>query len=157
MGGWFPDYSMSGFSGQVDVTELSDALLTEIGSWQKSAFTDLQDSVKESATEAKKKIMELSKSTVNRRSGGTKHYRSCFTTRKTGDLEQTLWNRKYPLSHLLEDGHQVYNQYGGPYAINPRNSKYGTSGTTTHEFDMWEETEKHTEKYLYDKVISKFK
>lgn len=38
-----------------------------------------------------------------------------------------LWNKKYPLSHLLEDGHQIRNKRKGKYYEN----KHGTHGTST--------------------------
>lgn len=65
-------------------------------------------------------------------------YQNCFRTQKIEDGRR-IKNTRYQLSHLLEDGHHVANQYGSGYSIH--SSEYGTSGKTTKEFKVWEETE----------------
>lgn len=49
-----------------------------------------------------------------------KDFRTVFTDRE-GHHEGTVYSDKhYPLTHLLEDGHNAHNQYGGPYGfVNP--------------------------------------
>lgn len=35
-------------------------------------------------------------------------------------VQATIYNQKYyPLAHLLENGHETYNQFGGPYRRTP--------------------------------------
>lgn len=69
-------------------------------------------------------------------------YVNCFTTEKVGNgLTRRLKNTEYRLSHLLENGHKVKNQYGGPYNI--KKSKYGVGGKyrrKTHKHDFWHKT-----------------
>ena len=142
---------------KANYSDLASVLVSEIEDWQQEVNGNLEDAADTTIKESKKIIQELSKSTVTRRKGGAKHYRSMFTTRKPKKLKRVLWNKKYPLSHLLEDGHYVYNQFGGPYNINPDNSKYGTSGQITHHFDMWEDTEKQTSEYLMGYLLGKLK
>ena len=66
-------------------------------------------------------------------------YVNFFYTKKLSDEYGTygcrLSNRKYPLSHLLEDGHVIKNQYGGPYenrrGLNRSASYANASGWST--------------------------
>lgn len=80
-------------------------------------------------------------------------YMSSFRTKKLNKLARELKNSEYRLSHLLEHGHKVANQYGSGYSIN--NSIYGTKGTRTKSFKMWEKTEEFVEED-YPKVIKKY-
>lgn len=54
-------------------------------------------------------------------------YTSCFTVVKKDDTEgvgSSLWNRKYQLSHLIEDPHELW--FGG---------------RTTNNYEFWKDTE----------------
>lgn len=83
-------------------------------------------------------------------------YVSQFTVRKynkkhIAEYGAKLWNRKYPLSHLLEDGHVVKNQYGGPYKPikhGPYSDTSGDSDDKTHAFNLWEKEE--------EKIVEEF-
>lgn len=57
-----------------------------------------------------------------------------------------LWNKKYPLSHLLEDGHKIRNKRNGKYYQNKRGthgnsvSSKGETGRgtkLTYGFNLW--------------------
>lgn len=75
-----------------------------------------------------------------------------------------LWNKQYQLSHLLEDGHYVHNQWvkEGGYDIHHRhptgsNPKVDSNKTTSY-YKMWDETEKEmVDKYslAVEQVIDK--
>lgn len=77
-------------------------------------------------------------------------YQNCFRTKKLDKFGRQIKNTRYQLSHLLEDGHKVSNQYGSNYSI--YNSEYGTSGKTTKEFKVWEQTEDMLREYFPKKL-----
>lgn len=124
------------------ISSLPDEIKKQVEKYGDEIHELLSAICDEGVKKAKKEIEEFSDDLEQ----GEGHYRSMFTRRKKGDLNRILWNKKYTLSHLLENGHLVYNQYGGPYEI--KNSKYLTLGKKTHEFDFWKNTEKNTAEYM---------
>lgn len=49
-----------------------------------------------------------------------KQWRSEINKPNRLTVEATIYNSKlYPLAHLLEHGHETYNQFGGPYRRTP--------------------------------------
>ncbi|MBQ0111921.1 MAG: hypothetical protein KBT03_02215 [Bacteroidales bacterium] len=158
---------------KVDLSSLGDVLRQELDDFNKSVHVAMVETCDEGIKEARKEIIRdldtLQKGKIEDR----KHYRSSFTTRKKNDLSRILWNKQYQLSHLLEDGHYVYNQYGGSYNIHPDyplifghkkngepiiyGSRYGTSGKVTIGFKAWEKTEKHTADFVEKTLLKKLK
>lgn len=151
----------------VDLSNLSEKIKKELDNYKKDVYGALVETCEEGIKEAKKEIVrDLDTMQKGKKSELGKHYRSTFTTRKKGDLSRILWNKKYQLSHLLENGHFVYNQYGGAYEIHPTiakrgkwitGSKYGTSGKITKAFGVWDKTEKHTAQFVEDTLMKKLK
>lgn len=99
----------------------------------------------------------------------TKPYVNYFATRRLSDEYGVygcrLFNRKYPLSHLLEDGHVIKNQYGGPWQNKKgmnRSASYAKaagwstkgrsqSSSTTVGWTLWKpEAEKMTKEFYKD-------
>lgn len=143
---------------KVDLATLSDAIVKELKEWQGNVEQIMIDTCEESIKEAKKEIVrEFDTIKKGKRQDGEKRYRSSFTTRKKNNLSRILWNKQYQLSHLLEDGHYVYNQYGGAYDIDPKKSKYNTTVDHTKAFGVWDKTEKHIAKYVEDTLNEKLK
>lgn len=141
----------------VDLSQLSDAIKNKLSEYQAEVYSTMTEVCESGIKFAKDEIVRDIKliQKGNGRKDGSKRYRSTFTTRKKSDTERILWNKQYPLSHLLENGHYVYNQYGGPYNI--KKSKYGTTGDHTKAFDIWEITDKELAKYVITEVEKKLK
>lgn len=139
----------------VDLSQLSNAIKEQLDEYRVEVHAVMvevcEDGIKFAKQEIKQDLDDVQKGKGRK----SKRYRSTFTTRKINDTERILWNRQYPLSHLLEDGHFVYNQYGGPYDI--KKSKYGTTGDHTKKFKIWEITEKAVSQYVVQKVQEKLK
>lgn len=90
-----------------------------------------------------------------------KSYKTLFATKSMGTLARRLKNTDYRLSHLLENGHEVYNQYGGPYEIHPHKivngrwvygSEYHTKGSVTRKMGFWKKTYAHIEEDLPKRI-----
>lgn len=158
---------------KVDLTGLGDVILQELDEFDKSVHVALVETCDEGIKEAKKNIQKDLKSLMKGTMEDRKHYRSSFITRKQSDLSRILWNTQYQLSHLLEDGHYVYNQFGGAYDIHPQwpiifgwkkngdpivyGSEYGTSGKTTIGLKSWGRTEEHTADFVEKTLLKKLK
>lgn len=151
---------------KVDLSNLGKVLEKELKDYEERVYSAVVETCEEGIKEAKKEIQKELEDSMKKVAKGAGHYRSSFTTRKKSDTHRILWNKKYQLSHLLEDGHYVYNQYGGPYPIHSTiakrgrfvtGSKYGTSGKVTHSFKAWEGTEKHTADFVEKELLKKLK
>lgn len=139
----------------INLSNLGDVITKELEKFEKDVYGAMVETCEESIKEAKKEIKRDYDAVKIGKSSRKKPYRSTFTTRKKGDLSRILWNKQYPLSHLLENGHYVYNQYGGPYEI--KKSKYGTSGDITKSFVVWELTEKNISEFVEKTLLKKLK
>ncbi len=79
---------------------------------------ELQDAVHEGGKAARSNLRRNSPKSE----GGGEYARSwgCDFTDHYGHHEAAVVNRKHwPLTHLLTDGHDSYNQHGGPYGHVP--------------------------------------
>lgn len=163
---------------KVDLSNLGKVLQKELKDYEERVYSAVVETCEEGIKEAKREIEKDLKDLRKGRKEDGKHYRSSFVTRKKSDTSRFLWNREYQLSHLLEDGHHVYNQYGGPYEIHPEyplyfgykgipttlpkkpkiyGSYWGTSGKVTHKFGAWDKTEKHTADFVEKELLKKLK
>lgn len=79
-----------------------------------------------------------------------KKYQNCYRKVRIPDGRR-IKNTNYSLSHLLEDGHIVANQYGRGYSI--YNSEYNTRGKTTHSLRMWKDTEDMLNEELPKRIV----
>lgn len=138
--------------------EIADVVNEMIDVWTNETLVKLDEAQNETINGARN---YAKRETTKLKYGNKKPYINCYSNRKAGDHARALWNRKYSLSHLLEDGHKVYNQSGGPYPIkndnrvmdttSNRNAKV-TSSMETTQYDMFDET---FEDYVKDKYIKK--
>ena len=79
-----------------------------------------------------------------------KKYQNCFRTKRIDAFTRRIKNTEYRLSHLLENGHMVANQYGENYNI--KNSEYGTKGYKTISFEVWKKTEEKIAEELPNRI-----
>ena len=93
----------------------------------KDILDEYADNVRENLVEITDKVGKEGAKTLRQNAhanvGGNKYYKQWASiteqpTRVT--VTATIHNKKkYQLTHLLEDGHETYNQYGGPYRRTP--------------------------------------
>jgi len=137
----------------VMLSQFSDTVAEILDTYSYNMETELKKSLKTFGTESKDYIADLSNKDIINPKNRDK-YVHCFVNKKLGNgLARRIANTEYRLSHLLEDGHEVKNQYGGPYRI--KKSKYAIKGTfrkKTIKHGMWKKTYGVMEKEL-PKVI----
>lgn len=84
---------------------------------------DVYDNLEEITTEFGKKGAKAVRSNAHIAVNGKRYWRHWgYVVEKPTRLsvEATIYNKKeYQLAHLLEHGHETYNQYGGPYRRTP--------------------------------------
>lgn len=158
---------------KVDISGLGKLIEKELEEYSAKVYVAAVETCNEGIKESRRYINQEMVSIMKGKTEDRKHYRSSFSTHKKGDLSRVLWNKQYQLSHLLEDGHYVYNQYGGNYDIHPEwpliwgfrhdgmpyvyGSEYGTSGKKTIALGSWGNTEKHTADYVEKTLLKKLK
>lgn len=116
------------------------------------------DTVTEVSKEGRKYIKDKTLAVYNQKRftiHTPQKYQNCFRTKKINRFRRQIKNTRYQLSHLLEDGHRVANQYGSNYSIYA--SEYGTTGKTTKEFKIWEDTENMLREYFPEKLEENIK
>lgn len=142
------------------IEKFADVLASEIGEWTVKLNQEFEKVIKRSGT---KYIQEAKKKTPTWDNEVGKQYINCFINKKTSNpLVRIIWNKKYQLSHLLENGHYVYNRKGrkknlksrvsGKYTI--KHSKYPESigKKTTKSFGMWSNAADEIEKYMEEQI-----
>ena len=98
------------------------------------------------------------------RKGGAKKYKNSYKVIPYQDIVLgygcKLWNKQYQLSHLLEDGHTVHNQWVKEegYTIHHRHPtgpdpKIDSNKRTSY-YKMWEATEKELVDEYTEAVLS---
>ena len=141
------------------IHEVADVINELVDTWTTEVVLAVEDAQNSTIEGAKRYIK---KETSKLYYGGKKPYIDCYTNKKVGQHTRALWNRKYALSHLLEDGHASYNQFGGPYEVKNRvpdttankNAKRTSSSLTTR-YDSYDETLEDYVKESYIKFIRK--
>ena len=90
---------------RMSVEEQMDQILSEY-------MEDVEEGTDEAAGVTAKATVRLLKKTSPK--GKSKiHYRAGWTVEKGGKMERTVWNKKKPgLTHLLNNGHVIANQFG---------------------------------------------
>ena len=93
--------TMATKSVQIQMKELLDEFDREV-----------KETVKEAAQETAKECVQKLKATSPKRKGrGKGKYARSWTQKKDGN-GYVVYNKEYQLTHLLENGHAVANQYG---------------------------------------------
>lgn len=90
---------------------ISDATVAALADMNALLDEDLRDAVEEGG----KAASAYASANAPKRTG---RYRRGFHEETSGSLghyESTVRNKLSPLTHLLTDGHESYNQHGGPY------------------------------------------
>lgn len=158
--------------GYVTLDRFTNEIVSRLKEWKVDVDIVCEDASDATIKNAKKHIKQITKTSgmgVSHmyKNDPTKQYVNCYVTRKPDRRRKflrALWNKQYQLSHLLEDGHDSYNQYNQPGNKNFRDnlprpytikrSKFPSSigKKHTHEFSVWEETEKWTGDSYYRSV-----
>lgn len=148
-------------SGRTDLANLAKWIDKTLGQYTTEVEAQLSLAIDETAKETIKKIRK----DTPRLKNAEKPYRSQYylyprgnkVEYHNGEYTKTLHNKKYQLSHLLEDGHKVYSRAGkkddpnapstGPFMV--RVSKYGNvPRSKTYNLEMWSKAEDSAEKTL---------
>lgn len=161
---------------RTDISKLDDVLKKELDEWSIQTTIKLSDAVLDTTIKASNEIKNITPKRANHTKG--KNYRDCFKVKPNRSknknlLERTLWNEKYQLSHLLEDGHKVYTRLGkktdpnakkiGPLDIKKRSAKNGggfvifNDSKHTASYKNWKTTRKNAEENLVENIRNKFK
>lgn len=165
--------------GTISLDKFSDEVVSILNEWkvdvdlacEKGADKTI-NSMRDHIKRKTKKDVETSQRNKNNPSA---QYVNCFVTRKPrrgskNKFLRALWNKQYQLSHLLEDGHDSYNQwnktpelarrYGRngkplprPYTIKKSRFPSSIGKKHTHSFEMWKSTEDFGAKKFPEKVI----
>lgn len=96
------------FEIKLDVDELDKIL--------DNAFEDVETNTEKAAKECASEGVNILKATSPK--GRSGDYANGWAYEKSPDMDEgyTVWNPKhYQLTHLLEKGHVIMNQWGGPY------------------------------------------
>ena len=153
-----------------------DDIWSEIEKWSIEASIMLSDAVLDTTVQAQKDIKKITPKGAKR--WEEKNYRDCFKikpsrSRNRNLMDRTLWNSQYQLSHLLEDGHEVYTRLGkktnpnarkiGPLEIKKRSAKNGgtfavfTDNKHTVKYGNWIHTRELAEQNLVNEIKTKFR
>lgn len=148
-------------TGTITLDQFAGEINKLIGEWKVDVEITLEDASDSAINVSKHYIKNITKESGmnhSRKKKANKRYVNCFTTRKPNRNKKflrALWNREYRLSHLLEDGHDSYNQYNTPgnkhyrdylprpYTIHTSKFPDSIGRTHTHSFGVWEKTEKY--------------
>lgn len=160
----------------VDISQIGDAIWEEIEKWDKECNIKFSDSVLETTKEARNEIKKSTPKLDGKKSG--KHYIDSYQIKPNQNkndiqMERVLWNKKYQLSHLIEDGHLVYTRLGrkedinarkiGPLTIKKRSAINGNTFTVfsdnkhTAKFNIWKHTKDYASEKLVESIKQKFK
>lgn len=91
---------------------VSDQMSAILKQWSAHADEVIQKSAKKCAKECAEELRAKSPK-------GPEGYAQSWTSRKRGDGYVVYNKEHYRLTHLLENGHWSFNQYGGPYTFVP--------------------------------------
>lgn len=143
-------------NNKIDANSFSKEVSDILETYSYKMELSLQKTMKIYGTEVRDYITSESKKEIIEPKNRNK-YVNCFVNKKIGNgLKRRLANTEYRLSHLIENGHKVRNQYGGPYEV--KRSKYKSINKTprrlTHNHGMWEKTYNKIDKEITD-VIEK--
>lgn len=156
---------MSKESKHCDISQFAEVLEQTVQEWGKNVSDVAETTVHNMAVGARKTIKSATpKNPVIRE--GRKHYATCFgikKDKKSSIITEKVYNTQYQLSHLLEDGHNVYTRLGkkndpkavkiGPLKIHNRTFQQGgvvESSTKTAKFSMWQKGEDYVEKNIVE-------
>lgn len=89
-----------------------DQMSAILNQWSAKADKVILESGKKAAKECAEELQVTSPK-------GPEGYAKSWTSRKHGDGYAVYNKEHYRLTHLLENGHWSYNQYGGPYTFVP--------------------------------------
>lgn len=161
--------------GEVSLDRFTNEIIAHLKEWKVEVDLTLEDACDATIKNSRKHIKEKTKTSgmgVSNRylNQPSKQYVNCFVTRKPDRKRRflrVLWNKQYRLSHLLEDGHDSYNQFNSPnskkfneelprpYTIKKSKFPNSIGKKKTHSFLIWEETEKWTGDSFYRSVKSR--
>lgn len=90
----------------IEIDELSKFLQQDFLDYAGEVNKIVESECKEMANKLK---TELSNdSSIPQSTSRQKHYKKSFAIKKGKDGEYTIYNKKYRLTHLLENGHDIY-------------------------------------------------
>lgn len=105
-------------SGSIKIDGLADAVMDALSEYRDLAFSVVNDAVEQTAQES---VKELRGNIGAAGIGGTGKYKRAAAQKKTDEGGTYTFSRRvyvkppfYRLTHLLEGGHDIKNQPGGP-------------------------------------------
>lgn len=159
-------------TGSVTFSRFTREIEDRLKEWKVDIDLVCEDACNATIKNARKHIKEKTRSSgmgVSNRLKDNKaeQYVNCYVTKKPDRNRRflrALWNKQYQLSHLLEDGHDSYNQFNKigskdfdanrprPYTIKHTKFPSSIGKTHTHSFKLWEETEEWTSESFFRSV-----
>lgn len=105
----------------IEIDELSNEIANILSSYDKDVEKTVEDELKRTAQELKQDIENNPNIPVS--SIETKHYKKQFAIKKNGYGGYILYNKKWQLTHLIENGHET------------------SKGTRTKAFPHWKQAD----------------
>lgn len=123
-------------TGKIKIGQLADEISKIIQEYSDEVIKALPDAAEKAATAGLKTLKANAPSK-------TGEYKKSLKKKKTKDTssatEYTIYSDKPGLAHLLERGHPVKNQYGGPYG-------------TTRAFPHWAPAEEEANNVFEEEI-----
>lgn len=128
-----------------DINDLSRLVLEEMQAYTNEVDRVMQDEIEKKAKEVTKKLKNTT--AFNERSGAKSYKRKFFLKKLAqgkGYVRFVIANRKFQLTHLLEEGHKV------------KNKKNGTILGKVKAYPHWNQAQKEVNE-LTDDIIRRLK
>ena len=145
--------------------EITDAIYTYGVAVEVASEEAIQKAAKQTKNFMKRKSVTPERKEGERKKNDPKTYRTMYKVysprKKRKDYHwRVVGNQHYRLDHLLQDGHEVYNQYGGPYVIDDKKRVHrGIEGSgwtdenhTTY-YKMWDKGYKFADASFYGDLL----
>ena len=90
----------------IEIDDLADFLQQEFTEYTEQVNAIVEDECKKVANEVKNEL--ANNPNIPQSNASQKHYKKSFAIKKWADGRYTIYNKKPQLTHLLENGHDIY-------------------------------------------------